>query len=100
MFLDIAALAKGRAFCGMHAQVCDVPKRCDVFVCGFSCKDFSILSRTPGRYFRFSILFGTLPGRVVFCVFGLQNADFPEQRPQLQQVVLCSGFGVPQEDTH
>jgi site-specific DNA-cytosine methylase len=43
-FEEMGELGSGCARCEVHAQSCPVPRGDDLFVCGFSCKDFSRLS--------------------------------------------------------
>ena len=46
----------GRAACSTHGTPCEVPRDASLFVTGFSCKDFSKLSKTFGREERRKIL--------------------------------------------
>lgn len=49
-FDDVAQLGRGAAHCCMHSGQCDVPTASDIFIAGFSCKDFSSLSQKVTSY--------------------------------------------------
>ena len=55
-FEELNDLRLGAARCEAHGRSCAVPRGCDLFVCGFSCKDFSKLSGTFNAQERANIL--------------------------------------------
>lgn len=74
-FEEMAHLGTGRARCEVHAQECPVPRRDDLFVCGFSCKDLSRLSATFSAADRQRILENAL---------GTSGRTFRDLRDHLQ----------------
>ena len=56
IFENVEEIGKGRAACSTHGTPCEVPRDASLFVTGFSCKDFSKLSKTFGKEERRKIL--------------------------------------------
>eukprot|EP00969_Alexandrium_andersonii_P100056 4413266-Alexandrium_andersonii.AAC.1 len=56
LFPNLEMLSQRKVQCCVHQQACRLPMFNDVFACGFSCKDFSRLSRTFNAEERGSVL--------------------------------------------
>lgn len=56
IFADLCRLHRGVARCEVHNCDCDVPKKSQIFVCGFSCKDFSRKNSSISKQQRQNIL--------------------------------------------
>ena len=74
-FKEMGELGAGTARCEVHAKTCPFPRQDDLFVCAFSCKEFSRLSSTFRQDERQSILQNAL---------GTSGRTFRDLRHHLQ----------------